>query len=276
VKTWALVVDTWREAFARYTLLGFAAVSTLFLLILTFALNLDIVNGTLAAGSLFGRAFEMRHRTPEIETVVTSALSIFAGMLYVLGVFLSVFATGSQVPNLQHRGTVDLYLSRPIARVHLLLGRFVGAVTLVGANLLFLCGGVFLVLSLKTRVWNPRFLVAAALILVVFLSYLGFMYLIGVLTSSTPLSIMLPYALYVLSLPLAAHDRIAAAMDSRLGAGAIHALYWILPKTPEIGRDLTGFVLGKLAPSALPIVTTGAFGAVCLAAALVLFSRKNF
>ena len=54
MKTWALVVDTWREAFARYTLLGFIAVSSLFLLVLTFALNLDIVDGALAAGTLFG------------------------------------------------------------------------------------------------------------------------------------------------------------------------------------------------------------------------------
>jgi ABC-2 type transport system permease protein len=218
----------------------------------------------------------MHSRTPAIETVVTTAQSVFAGMLYVLGVFLAIFATGSQVPNLQRRGTIDLYLSRPIARTHLLLGRFLGAVTLVTANLIFLCGGVFVIVSLKTGVWNVRFLLASSLILVVFLSYLGFMYLVGVVTSSTPLSIMLPYALYVLSAPLAAHDHIAAAMDSRLAAGVVHALYWVLPKTTEVGRDLTGFVLGKLQPSLLPLVTSGAFGLACLAAALVIFSRKSF
>ena len=59
VKTWALIVDTWREALARYTLLGFLVVSSLFLLILTFALNLDIVDGALAAGTLFGKALEL-------------------------------------------------------------------------------------------------------------------------------------------------------------------------------------------------------------------------
>ena len=171
--------------------------------------------------------------------------SVFAGMLYVLGVFLAVFATGSQVPNLQRRGTVDLYLTRPITRTHLLLGRFLGAITLVTVNLLFLCGGVFVIISLKTGVWNPRFLVAMGLILVVFLSFLGFMYLVGVLSSSTPLSIMLPYALYMVSMPLAAHDHIAAAMDSRFWANVVHGLYWVLPKTAEVGRDLTAYVLGK-------------------------------
>jgi ABC-2 type transport system permease protein len=277
MKTWALVVDTWREALARHTLLGFLIVSTLFLMVLGFALNLDIVDGTLAAGTLFGRALEFRHnRTPAIDSVVVTGESIFAGMLYALGIFLAIFAAGSQVPNLQHRGTVDLYVTRPVTRTHLLLGRFLGAVTLVTANLIFLCGGVFLIISFKTKVWNPRFLLAAGLILVVFLSYLGFMYLVGVLSSSTPLSIMLPYALYMISVPLAAHDHIAAAMDSRLTANIVHGLYWILPKTAEVGRDLTTYVLGKGSPTLLPLVTTAAFGAACLAAAVVIFNRKNF
>jgi len=276
VKTWALIVDTWREALARYTLLGFLLVSTLFLLTLTFALNLDIVDGSLAAGTLFGKAIEFHHGTRAIDTVVVTGQSIFAGMLYVLGVFLAVFATGSQVPNLQRRGTVDLYLTRPITRTHLLLGRFLGATTLVIVNLLFLCGGVFLIISLKTKVWNPRFLVAMGLILVVFLSFLGFMYLVGVLSSSTSLSIMLPYALYMVSMPLAAHDHIAAAMDSRFWANVVHGLYWVLPKTAEIGRDLTAYVLGRTTPTLTPLASTGAFGAVCLAAAVVIFNRKSF
>jgi ABC-2 type transport system permease protein len=276
VKTWALIVDTWREAFARYTLLGFLLVSALFLLTLTFALNLDIVDGGLAAGTLFGKALELHHGSRPIDTVVVTGQSVFAGMLYVLGVFLAIFATGSQVPNLQRRGTVDLYVTRPITRTHLLLGRFLGATTLVIANLFFLCGGVFLIISLKTRVWNPRFLVATGLILVVFLSFLGFMYMVGVLSSSTSLSIMLPYALYMVSMPLAAHDHIAAAMDSRFWATFVHGLYWVLPKTAEIGRDLTAYVLGRATPTLIPLATTAAFGAVCLAAAVVIFNRKSF
>ena len=276
MRTWALIVDTWREALARYTLLGFAVVSALFLLTLTFALNLDIVDGSLAAGTLFGKALEFHHGTRTIDTVVVTGQSVFAGMLYVLGIFLAVFATGSQVPNLQRRGTVDLYVTRPITRTHLLLGRFLGAVTLVTVNLLLLCGGVFVIISVKTKVWNPRFLLATGLILVVFLSYLGFMYLVGVLSSSTPLSIMLPYALYMISLPLAAHDRIAAAMDSRFWANVVHGLYWVLPKTAEVGRDLTAYVLGRTTPTLLPLATTAAFGAVCLAAAVATFNRKNF
>jgi ABC-type transport system involved in multi-copper enzyme maturation permease subunit len=276
VKTWALVVDTWREAYARYTLLGFVAVSALFLLVLTFSLNLDIVDGTLAAGTLFGRALDFHGQAPQIETVVGGGLAMFAAMLYGLGVFLAVFATGSQVPHLVRRGTIDLYLTRPVSRVHVLLGRFLGAVTLVIANLAFLCGGVFVIVALKTGVWQPRFFAATAVILLVFLSFLGFMYLVGVLSGSTPLSIMLPYAIYLLAMPLAAHDRIAALVDSRLAAWIVHGLYWLLPKTAELGRDTVGLVLGRSAPSATSLWTTAAFGVACLIVALIRFQKKSF
>lgn len=276
MKTWALVVDTWREAFARYTLLGFVAASMLLQLVLVFAVNLDIVDGTLAAGTLFGRAIEMHGHAPGIEQVVTTGLSVFAAMLYALGIFLAVFATGSQVPHLTRRGTVDLYLSRPVSRTHVLLGRFAGAVTLVAANLIFLCGGVFIIISLKTGVWNPRFFAAAAIIFAVFVSFLGFMYLVGVLSGSTPLSIMMPYAVYLISIPLAAHDHIAAAMDSRLAARVVQGLYWVLPKTAELGKETVELVLGKGSLSPVLLGSTMAFGAVCLVLAIVAFNRKNF
>jgi ABC-2 type transport system permease protein len=276
VKTWALVVDTWREALASYTVLGFLVISILFQLVLVFALNLDIVDGSLAAVSLFGKDVAMHGRSPGIEQVVQSGEAAFVGMLYALGIFLAVFATGSQVPHLLRRGTVDLYLSRPVSRTHLLLGRFVGATSLVAANFAYLCGGVFLIVSLKTGVWNFRFFAAAGLILLVFLAFLCFMYLIGVLSGSTPLSIMLPYALYIISMPLAGHRRLAAAMDSRFAADVVQGLYWILPKSAEIGRDVVGLVLGRVTPPLQPLLTTGAFGLACLFIAVLVFRRKSF
>lgn len=276
MKTWALIADTWREAFARFTFLGFAIASTLFLLILAFALTLDIVDGTLAAGRLFGQEFMLPRGGAPIDDVVVRGQAAFAGLLYGLGIFLAVFATGSLVPNLVKRGAVDLYLSRPLGRTHVLFGRFLGGVTLVTANLAYLCGGVFAIVTLKTGVWNPRFLLAGGVILLVFVSLLGLMFLVGVLSGSTPLSMMIPWGLYVVSLPLAAHEHIAAAMDSRLAAQVVHALYWLFPKTAELGRDMVQVVLQRGSVDPLAAFTTAAFGAVCLLIAVLIFERKSY
>ena len=275
MKTWALIVDAWREALARYTLLGFLAASTLFLLTVVFALNLDIVDGSLAAATLFGHSLEI-HSGASIDRVVTGGLAGFAGLTYAMGIFLAVFATGAQVPHLVRRGTVDLYLSRPVSRTAILLGRFIGAATLVFANLIFLCGGLFLIVSIKTGVWNPRFLLAGLVIFAVFVSFQGFMFLVGVLSGSTPLSIMLPYAIYIVSMPLAAHERIEAVVDSRFAARLINALYWVLPKTAELGRDMVRLVLGEGSPGLVQLTTTVGFGISCLALAIVALHRKSF
>ena len=264
MKVWALVVDTWREALARYTLLGFVIVSSLFMLMLTFALNLDIVDGTLAAGSLFGRAFDLPGGTP-IETVVTTGESAFAAMLYGLGIFLAVFATGSQVPNLVHRGTVDLYLSRPVSRPALLLGRFVGAVTLVLANLAFLRGGVFLIISLKTG-WNLR-LQPRRMIALVFCSCLVH---VPDRCWARRRCRSCRHAIYV----LAARGPLAA--DSRLAAWTVHGLYWLLPKSVELGRDVVQLVMGKGELSVTALATTLVFGLGCLAAAVAVFQRRSY
>jgi hypothetical protein len=77
-------------------------------------------------------------------------------------------------------------------------------------------------------------------------------------------------------MPLAAHDRIAALVDSRLAAWTVHGLYWVLPKTAELGRDTVGLVLGRSAPSATSLGTTAAFGVVCLILALIRFQKKSF
>ena len=44
------------------------------------------------------------------------------------------------MPRLQEKGTIDLYLSRPIGRVKLLLSRYTGGLLLAAANLAYLIG----------------------------------------------------------------------------------------------------------------------------------------
>jgi hypothetical protein len=87
---------------------------------------------------------------------------------------------------------------------------------------------------------------------------------------------MLPYAIYIIAMPLMAHTHIAAAMDSRLAATVVHGLYWLLPKSAELGRDVVQVVMGKGEPSLVAMGTTLAFGAGCLVAALAIFQRKSY
>jgi ABC-2 type transport system permease protein len=279
----ASVEEVFREAAARWTLVAYFALSSLFILIFACAVNLDIVNGALAGAKLFGQSVEIGERSIDVDRVVLGFESGFSGFLYLVGTFLALFATAHLVPRLQEKGTIDLYLSRPVGRVSMLLSRYAGGLLLAAANLAYLIGAMWAIVVWKTHVLHPRFLLSGAVILFAFAALLAFAFLVGVVTSSTGVSLMATYALFFFGAILAAHDRIAAAVSSELSARIVQGLYWVLPKTTELGQATVALVGGKAAPERLvafnPLAVYGSTAAFAVASLLLaswLFSRKDF
>ena len=91
-----------------------------------------------------------------------------------MGTFLALFATAHLVPRLQEKGTIDLYLSRPVSRAALLLSRYAGGLLLAAANILYLIGSMWLIVVWKTRVFHPRFLMSGVVILFMVATLLAF------------------------------------------------------------------------------------------------------
>ena len=153
----ANIEEVFREAAARWTLVAYFALSSLFVLIFAVAVNLDVVNGALAGAKLFGASIPIGRHSVELDQIVFGFESGFAGFLYVVGTFLAIFATAHLVPRLQEKGTIDLYLSRPVGRVPLLLSRYVGGLILSASNLIYLLGAMWLIVIWKTHLVHPRF-----------------------------------------------------------------------------------------------------------------------
>ena len=278
----ANVEDVMREAAARWTLVAYFTLSTIFLIIFASAINLDIVDGALAGAKLFGKEVDMNGEIP-IEKLVLGFESGFAGVLYVLCTFLAIFATAHLVPRLQEKGTIDLYLSRPVSRVKLLMSRYIAGLILAGTNVVYLIGSIGLIVLWKTHVFHPRFFLAGAIILFVIATLLAFAFLVGVVTSSTAVSIMSTYAIFMFAAMLTAHKQFEAAVSKEWQAWMIKTLYWVFPKTGELAETVVRFVAGNDLPqrmikpfSATPFVTTAAFAVGCLILASWVFQRKEF
>jgi ABC-2 type transport system permease protein len=279
----ANIEDVMREAAARWTLVAYFFLSTLFIIIFASAINLDIVDGALAGAKLFGKEVEMGRDDLSIEKLVLGFESGFAGFLYLLCTFMAIFATAHLVPRMQDKGTIDLYLSRPVSRVQLLLSRYIAGLILAGSNVLYLMGSIWLIVSWKTHVLHPRFLMGGAIIMLVIAVMLAFAFLIGVVTSSTAVSIMVTYGVSIFSAMLVAHDKIAAAVSKEWQAWLIDGLYWVFPKTAELMQAVVAFVGADVMPERMtqvltpaPFLTTAAFGVACLVLASWLFTRKEF
>jgi len=279
----ANIEEVFREAAARWTLLAYFALSSLFILLFAVAVNLDVVNGALAGAKIFGANVHMGGQSVDLDKLVLGFESGFAGFLYVVGTFLAIFATAHLVPRLMEKGTVDLYLSRPVGRVPLLLSRYVGGVLLSASNILYLLGSMWLLVIWKTRLVHPRFLLAAGIILFGIAALMAFAFLVGTLTSSTAVAIMATFAVFFLSIVLANLHGHTAMFSSEWPVWLVDGLYWAFPKIVEIGRAVVGLVSGENGPirdrgalTLAPFLSTGLFGLVSLALACLRFRRKDF
>lgn len=280
----ANIEDVMREAAARWTLVAYFFLSTIFIIIFASAVNLDIVDGALAGAKLFGKEVEMDGAGQiDIQKLVLGFETGFSVFLYFICTFLAIFATAHLVPRMQDKGTIDLYLSRPVSRVKLLLSRYVAGLILAGSNVIYLMGSIWLIVVWKTEVANPRFLLAGSIIFLVIAVLLAFAFLVGVFTSSTAVSIMTTYGIFFFGMMLGAHEQIAAAVSKEWQARLIDGMYWVFPKTAELGQAVVAFVGGDELPERVlrvltpaPFISSAVFGIACLVLASWLFNRKEF
>jgi len=280
---WANIEDVWREAAARWTLITYFILSTIFIAVFASAVNLDIVDGALAGAKLFGQDVVMNGNMPGIDRVVAIAELIFSLIIYAFSVLLAVFATAHLVPRMQEKGTVDLYLSRPVSRPLLLLSRYVAGMLLAASNVIYLILSIWVIVAWKTHIFNVRFRLAGVIMLFVIAVLLAFAFLIGTITSSTGVSIMSTYALCLLSLFLfVAHGRLDAVLSHEWLVAFVNGMYWVVPKAWELGGSVAAYVTGPLshmkipAPGLSAFVSTGIFGLVCLSLAIWRFQKKEF
>jgi ABC-type transport system involved in multi-copper enzyme maturation permease subunit len=275
-KLLAVVDGTIRESMAKYTFLAFMLMSTLMLMLLTFAVNLDVVDGVLATARLFGQDIHLGGQSVSIDQLVTGFQTTVAGLLFVVGLFLSIFATANLVPVMLEKGYVDLLLSKPLSRPALFLGRYLGALSVVGINLFYLVVGVWSVVGIKTGVWRPGVLKAGLIILLTYGVILGFMMMIGVITRSSSITIMLTYFLFPVTLFLAFREGLTVMLTKRVFVYLLDGLYWMLPKTKDVFTIMASLAAGKPAGSLAPLLTSALFGAGCLALGTLYFTRKDY
>lgn len=279
----ATIEDVFREAAARWTLIAYFVLTTAFILLFASAVNLDVVDGALAGAKLFGQTLQLDGEVIPIEQIVQVFQTGFSVIIFFVSVFLAIFATAHLVPRLQDKGTVDLYLSRPVSRTRILLERYAAGMLLASLNIGYLILTIWLIVGIKTGVFEIRFLLVGWIILLLVAVFLAFAFLIGVLTSSTAVSIMSSFALFFIALTLSSHTRIEDALNSEWARQLVHASYWMLPKVWELLMGTMKFLHPEEMPpelveslSVYSYMTTVAFGIAAMVLAVILFNRKEY
>jgi ABC-type transport system involved in multi-copper enzyme maturation permease subunit len=270
--TLALVIDTFREALARWIFIGLFALSTLMILFFLFLMRVDIVQGATATISLFGQSGP----TEDVRRLVQNVYGGIATFLYTWAMGLAVFASAGLIPRVLEPGRIELILSKPVSRAHVLLGRFLGNVLVVAGNITYLVAGVWIIFGVKTGIWGPRFLVSIATTVFTFTVLLTVVVLLGVLVESTALATMVTMGLMVVSPILAQTPLMMRLLSSETSRNVWKGLYYALPKIYDIGRLTLNLVRGGESMDWMPLWSSALFGGLMLTAALAIFARRDF
>jgi len=268
----ALIKDTFREAFARRIFWGFAGCCTALLVFLMFIMRIDVVPGALATITIFGRTLP----TTDVQGLVHQTQSVIAMVMYFFGMALSVFASAGLVAAVFEPGRIELLLSKPVSRTQLLLGRYAGNVLVVAANIVYLTAGSWVIFGIKTGVWGSGFLLSSVFTIFVFSVLLTVIVLIGVLWESAAVAIMATFAIMIITPILAQKATIERLLSSESSRNVVRVLYYILPKTSDIGVIIRHMILSEPIDTWMPVWSTALFGAVILTVGILQFRRRSF
>lgn len=287
MKIVAILLLTFREMWAKKIVIGLFAVCTFVWVMLAFALNLDIVEGSLAGIRIFGQEAtpgdvavdpETGERVRQIftlERVVIEVEKAVAAIAYWAGIILALFATASLLPSLLAHGHVDLLLSKPIRRSTVLAGHLLGVLTTMVLLAGYLFGMVWLVMSLKSGVWHPHFFKGMIIVVCMFGAMYSVVAFIGVTARNAPLALIVSYGLIIASLILAAREKLVPQINPPWRQVFL-GFYYLLPAFGEVTGTVLKLTSNEPVGSLYPLFSSLLFGAFFLVAAFYFLSRRDF
>ncbi len=190
MKLLTLVLATFRELFSKATLYVLIGISTLILLVMAVSVSSETSDDGIVL-KIFGNPTSPAPVPLEqFEPLVLGMQTGLAKGLFLGLMLFGVFATAGTIPDTMEKGTIDLYLSKPLGRWELLLGKYLGAVAVILANILFFVGGLWLIFGAKIGIWNWQFLLSSLTMSFMFACIFSIVLFLGVVFRNTAIPII--------------------------------------------------------------------------------------
>ncbi len=278
MKMLALLRFTLYEAVRRGTLLFYFVVGVL--IITAFSIWLGHDPASPSSIMLFGK------QIPTVVNGLSSAQFILV-MLFRQSTFwiiiLGTLGVAGLMTSFLEKGVVELYLSKPLDRWQLFLGRAFGASAGVAANVLFCILGLWLVFGIKLGYWHTGFLTAGLLVSYAFICYYSIVAFVGVWTKNAIFSIIFGFFFSFTSIGLEGREKgLYHIWDNAIYHRALDALYYL---TPQLDGMLSnaGLLVGKMpfsqepaSFSAAPFLYSLASGTLFYCLSIYFFSKQDY
>lgn len=283
----ALVRLTVRELWARKITVGLFIVSTIVWLLLSFTLNLDIVEGSIAGVRILGQDAGVPDETVvqsdgervsealSLDKFVATIQSVVAGIAYWAAALLGIFAAAPLLPGLMSRGQADLLFSKPTSRLTLFAGHLTGVGLCVLVLATYLFGMIAIVMSIKTGIFVGRLYWSVLVVTSMFMVMYSVVALLAITTESSALALIVTYGLILASLAFVAHDELIPQIN-RPWRSVYVGLYHVLPNFAEVTKIVAQFAGSAPVGSWYPLLSSAAFGTVIYGVAGWRLARKDF
>lgn len=264
---------TIKEAMARKVFLFFAAISVLAILLTALLLSFfDTESIISVVGNQPGNNMILKNIVTTLEMMITAPLSG-------LCLLLAIFASSSFIPILLEKGTIDLFLSKPVSRAQLIFGKFLGGTIVVFVNIAFLVIGIWLIISIKFSYWDAAFLWSVLIITFTFAVLYSLMVLCGILTRGSMLGMMLAYFIFLILSPVMAllNNKADTLIKNDAVRNIVKGIYYFIPKTSELmGKTITDLATGMGIAELQPLISSFLFLILMMYLSIILFRKKDF
>lgn len=197
MRSFGMFLYTIREAILRGTLIFYFVVATIVIVFFAFAIRVSPEDGKslMILGNVVPTTLGKGITINPVEFILLQFQKSSASFV----VFFGIFAVAGLIPAMLEKGTVELFLSKPLSRTSLLLSRSLGATMGVALNMMYFVLGIWLIFGIKVGVWHWGFLLSTLVVTLIFFLFFSIVALIGLITRSSGFSIMFSFIIYLLS-----------------------------------------------------------------------------
>lgn len=268
---WAVTRFTLREALSKKVFISFIIISSL------------VLAGLILFASLTGPA----NLTPDLdgaqaeiplEEIVMGLQLAFGLPIASLGLLLAIFACSGFISTLFEKGNIDLFLSKPLERYELILGKYFGGVLIVFLNMAYLIGGIWLIFSIKFGTWQSDFLLLIFVETFAFAVLNSLIILIAVLTKNSILAMMSAYAVILILSPILKNrEAIFEMVNNKVVEVILNVFYYLIPPVDEIiNKYFFHIFTGKGEAANEPVYLAFVQIVFFISIAVYLFKNKDF
>lgn len=272
-----VALDVVREVIARRVMMALFSLLSLGFLVLALALDLEVVEGALAAGRLFGTS--LTSTIVPIDVVMQNVFQLLALQVFYLGALFGIVATSDIAPTLLAPGRIEALLALPVRRVDLVVGTFIGVFAVALATALFAVGGISLVLLWKARLFTAAPIVGALMASCAFVPIYGLMLLVASLARSAAASAGAGLALFVAGIVTSDREGFLGYFSSGLAREAIALLIAPLPRfvvLADFGAKMASGDVFSSFPMWGALFGAFAFAGACVGLASVVVMSKDY